>query len=256
MQRPFARRLWPVAAIIALAVAVYALGWHRHVSLETLVRHRAVIETFIGAHYLSALALFVLLYVAVVALSIPGALVLTIAAGFLFGAVIGGIASIVGATIGATLLFLIAQSAFGEHLVRRAGPLAARLADEFRADAFNYLLFLRLVPAFPFFLVNLVPAVLGVRLATFVAATGLGIIPATFAFASIGAGLDSVIAAQEVSYEACLAAGRGDCRVDFDLKAALTPQLLSALVALGVLALVPVAVRRWRGRPRVTQRSG
>jgi uncharacterized membrane protein YdjX (TVP38/TMEM64 family) len=169
---------------------------------------------------------------------------------------VGGLASIVGASIGATLVFLIAKSAFGEHLVRRAGPLASRLAEEFRTDAFSYLLFLRLVPAFPFFLVNLVPALLGVRLGTFVMATALGIIPATLAFASIGAGLDSVIAAQEASHQACLAAGRLDCRLDFDVMAALTPQVLVALVGLGVLALVPVVVRRWRGRAGVAQRSG
>ena len=143
---------------------------------------------------------------------------------------------------------MIATSAFGEHLVRRAGPLASKLAEGFRAEAFYYLLFLRLVPAFPFFLVNLVPALAGVRLSTFVAATGLGIIPATFAFAFVGAGLDSVIRAQGALYHACLAAGRADCRLDFDIKAAVTLELLVALAALGVVALIPLAVKRLRTR--------
>ena len=164
-------------------------------------------EDFIARNAAAAVAGYVALYIAVVALSLPGGAVLTITGGVLFGVVIGGAAALVGATIGAICIFLIARSAVGEHLVRRAGPLAERLAEGFRADAFSYLLFLRLVPLFPFWLVNLVPALCGVRLATFAAATAIGIIPATFAFAFVGAGLDSVIAAQEAAYRACLAAG-------------------------------------------------
>ena len=116
---------------------------------------------------------------------------------------------------------------------RRAGPRAGKLAEGFRADAFSYLLFLRLVPAFPFFLVNLVPAFAGVQLAPFVAATALGIIPGALAFAFAGTGLDSVIAAQKAAYRRCLAAGRADCQLDFNAAGILTPQLLGALIALG-----------------------
>ena len=132
--------------------------------------------------------------------------------------------------------------------MRRAGPLACKIADGFRADAFSYLLFLRLVPAFPFFLVNLAPALVGVKLSTFVAATAIGIIPATFAFAFLGSGLDSVIAAQENAYRACLASGRTDCQLQFDLGMIVTPQLLAALATLGVIALIPVVVKRLRAR--------
>ena len=155
---------------------------------------------------------------------------------------------VIGATIGATLIFLAARTALGEPLLRWAGPRANQLAQRFRADAFSYLLFLRLVPVFPFWLVNLAPAVVGVRLGTFVLATALGIIPGTFAYALVGGGLDSVIAAQEAAYRACLAAGRPDCRLDFAMSALVTPQLLAAFVALGVVALIPVAVRKWRAR--------
>jgi uncharacterized membrane protein YdjX (TVP38/TMEM64 family) len=239
-------RLLPLAALAIVTVTIIAMGWHRELSLENLVRHRATIDAFIATHAAAAIGAFVLLYVAVVALSIPGAAILTIASGIVFGTVVGALAVIVGATIGATIIFLIARSALGDLLVRRAGPLAEKLAEGFRADAFNYLLFLRLVPLFPFFLVNLVPALLGVRLATFVTATAIGIIPGTFAFAFFGAGLNSVIAAQEAAFKACLAAGRGDCRLDFDLKAVATPHLLAAVVVLGVIALVPVIVKRWR----------
>ena len=201
------RRLWPLIAIALVSATVIAMGWHRQLSFETLVHHHAVLRDFIARNAVAAVAGYVALYIAVVALSLPGGVFLTITGGVLFGAVIGGAAASVGATIGAICIFLIARSAVGEHLVRRAGPLAEQLAEEFRADAFSYLLFLRLVPMFPFWLVNLVPALGGVRLATFAAATALGIVPATFAFAFVGAGLDSVIAAQEAAYRACLAAG-------------------------------------------------
>ena len=131
----------------------------------------------------------------------------------LFGVMIGGAAAAIGGTIGAICIFLIAKSAFGEHLIRRAGPRAAKLADRFRADAFNYLLFLRLVPLFPFWLVNLVPAFAGVRLKTFAAATAIGILPATFVFAFLGASLENVIAAELAEFQVCLAAGREDSEV-------------------------------------------
>jgi uncharacterized membrane protein YdjX (TVP38/TMEM64 family) len=121
-----------------------------------------------------------------------------------------------------------------------------KLARGFREDAFSYLLFLRLVPLFPFWLVNIVPALCGVGVVPFVAATALGIVPATFAFALFGAGLDSAIAAQESSYQACLASRDAPCRLDFDLAATATPQLIAALVVLGVIALVPLAVKRFR----------
>lgn len=243
---PF-RRLLPLAAVAALLVVVYAMGWHRELSLEMLIRHRTAIDGFIAAHKLVAILAFIGLYITVAALSIPAGAWLTITGGFLFGTVVGALATIVGATVGATILFLIAQSAAGEHLARRAGARVARFAAGFRADAFNYLLFLRLVPV-PFWLVNLVPALLGVRLRTFVAATALGIIPATLIFAFFGAGLDSVIAAQEATYKTCLAAGGVDCRINFEPASLLTPTLLAALICLGLLALVPVLAKRiwWR----------
>src|SRR5918993_1259430 len=250
--RPWLRRFAPVAVILVLIAVVYVMGWHRAVSLETLVRHRAAIDTFMQQHHVVTLGLFVAIYVAVVSLSLPGALVLTISSGILFGALIGALASIIGATLGAVVIFLIARSACGEFLVRRAGPLAQRLAAGFREDAFSYLLFLRLVPVFPFFVVNLVPAISGVRLAPFIAATALGIIPATFTFAIVGARLDSLIAAQVAAYKACLAAGDAGCRLDFDVKAAITPQLLTALSALAVLGLIPLVVKRLRARGRLS----
>ncbi len=137
------RRLVPLIVIVAASVAVFAMGWHRQLSFETLARHHDALRDFITTHELSALAAYV-------ALSIPVGAFLTVTGGILFGVVLGGAAAAVSATIGAICIFLIAKSAVGEYLVRRAGPLAERLAEGFRADAFSYLLFLRLVPVFPF----------------------------------------------------------------------------------------------------------
>jgi uncharacterized membrane protein YdjX (TVP38/TMEM64 family) len=243
-----ARRFAPLAVVVLVMVAVFATGSHRHLSLETLVRHRMAIDAFIDAHSVAAVAAFILIYIAVAALSIPGGIFLTISGGILFGTVLGGLAAAIGATIGATIIFLIARSACGEGIARRAGPLATRIANGFCADAFSYLLFLRLVPAFPFFLVNLAAALVGVRARTFIAATAIGILPATFTFAFLGDGLDSVLAKQQIAYANCVAAGTADCRFQFDLAMIATPRLLAALAALGAFALAPVVIRRLRAR--------
>jgi uncharacterized membrane protein YdjX (TVP38/TMEM64 family) len=244
------RRACPLVLVVVVSGVVVAMGWHRQLSFETLAQHHEALRDFIAQHEAAAVAAYVALYIVLVALSVPVGFYFTVIGGILFGAILGGVAAMVGATVGAVGIFLIARSAIGEHLVRRAGPLAEKLARNFRADAFSYLLFLRLVPIFPFWLVNLVSALSGVRLATFAGATALGIIPATFAFAFVGAGLDSVIAAQQAAYRSCLAAGRADCRLTFHMNAAITPELLAALAALGVVALIPVVVKRLRNRNR------
>jgi uncharacterized membrane protein YdjX (TVP38/TMEM64 family) len=238
------RRFAPLGVIVLAMGAVFASGAYRHVSLDTLIRHRMAIETFMTAHALAAIAAFMAIYITTVALSIPGALFLTISGGVLFGTAVGGLCAVISGTIGATILFLVARSACGESLIRRAGPLACKLAEGFRADAFSYLLFLRLIPAFPFFLVNIVPAIVGVRLPTFVAATLIGVVPGTFAFTFFGSGLDSILAAQEKIYRACLESGGTDCTVQFDLGMIVTPRLLAGFAALGVIALIPVVVKR------------
>ncbi len=241
-------RILPLVAIIGAAIFVYAMGWHRQLSVEALAAHRATLNGFIEGHFSVALAAYVGIYILAAALSVPGGLFLTIAGGILFGWFVGGLAAAIGASIGATILFLVARGALRDFVREKAGPRVQKLATGFQADALNYLLFLRLVPAFPFWLVNIAAAVLGVSLATFVLGTSVGILPATFAFAFVGSGLDSVLTAQEQAYQSCLAAGRTDCRLDFSLSAAATPQLLLALTALGVLALFPVLIKRWRSR--------
>jgi uncharacterized membrane protein YdjX (TVP38/TMEM64 family) len=247
------KRLWPLLALIAVMVFVFAMGWHRYVTIQALAENREALRAYIGANMILSLAIFVAIYAAAVALSLPGGAVLTLAGGLLFGWLLGGIASIFAATIGASIVFLIARSALGDVLAARAGPFLSRFREGFQEDAFSYLLFLRLVPIFPFWLVNLAPSLLGVSFGTYVATTFLGIIPGTFAYALAGNGLDSVIEAQQAQHESCLAkmgaGGQESCPYALDPGALLTPELIAGLVALGLVALVPVAVK-WFRRPR------
>ena len=246
------KRLWPLIALLAAMAFVFAMGWHRYLTIETLAENRETLRAFIGTNMLLSLAIFVAVYAAAIALSLPGGAVLTITGGFLFGWLLGGAASIVGATIGASIVFLIARSALGDLLAARAGPWLSRFRQGFQEDAFSYLLFLRLVPIFPFWLVNLAPGLLGVSFGTYVATTILGIIPGTFAFALAGNGLDSVIEAQQAAHQSCLAkAGEGgqeSCPYGLDPSALLTPELIAGLVALGLVSLIPVAIKWFRRR--------
>lgn len=234
--RPVWRRFWPVAAILAVMAAGWALGLHRHLTFAALVDSRASLVALVEARPVASLLAYVVAYVVVVALSLPGAVLMTLAGGFLFGWAVGAAATVVGATLGATLVFLAARTAAGDMLAARAGPGLARLAEGFRADSFNYLLFLRLVPLFPFWLVNLAPALFGMRLGPYALATAIGILPGSAAFSVIGAGLDRVIA----ETPGCAhGAPAGTCSLD--VKALVQPELLAGLAALGVVALIPVA---------------
>ncbi len=152
-------------------------------------------------------------YVAVVAISFPGAGALTITGGFLFGAALGTALASVAATIGATLIFLIARTSLGALLAERAGPRAQKLRQGFQEEGFSYLLFLRLVPLFPFWLVNLAAALFGMRLLTYVAATAIGVVPATFVFAYFGHGLGTALDSEGPHVPATLLVALGAARL-------------------------------------------
>src|SRR3974390_1640919 len=180
--------------LFALMLAVGACAyWQGGFNFQSFVEHRAAIQAFVANQYILAVLAFMAIYAAAVSLSVPGGIFLTVSGGFLFGGAIGAAASVLAATIGATVIFLLARSTLGAPLLKRAGPRAAQLARGFRGQAFNYLLFLRLIPAFPFFLVTLVPALAGVRLTPFVAATVIGVIPASIVYSLPARGPDTVV---------------------------------------------------------------
>ena len=245
-------RWLPLVALAAIMALVFAMGWHKYLSFKTIGVNYDTLRAYIAAHQLSAILIYMLIYIAVVALSLPGGLVMTLSGGLLFGWQIGAPVTIVAATIGATLLFLAAKTSFGETLAAKAGPSLATLRDGFKENALSYLLFLRLVPAFPFVVVNLAPALLGVPIGTYVLGTFLGIIPGTTAFSVAGAGLGSVVEAQNKVYQSCLAKAPANpdvaCPYSIDTSALVTKELLLAFALLGVVALIPVLLKRWKGR--------
>ncbi|WP_306886542.1 TVP38/TMEM64 family protein [Amorphus orientalis] len=234
----------PLLVLFGAMLVAYAAGWFDQLTLANLIRRRGELAAMVEESVAEAVLAYAGLYAVLVALSFPGASLLTIAGGFLFGVWICGPVTALAATIGATVVFLAARSSLGHALRARAGPFVGRLAAGFRADAWSYLLFLRLVPVFPFWLVNLAPALFNVPLRTYVITTFVGILPGTFAYAFLGQGLDSLIAAQEAANPGCAAAGT--CSIE--PAALITPTFLGALVALGLVALIPPAVRRVRGR--------
>ncbi len=252
VQASFVRRWLPLILLAAVMALALSMGWHRYLSLKTIGLNYDALKSFIADNLALALLSYIGLYVAIIALSLPVGLIMTLSGGLLFGWQIGAPAAVIGATIGATIVFLIVTSSFGSTLAGKAGPFVAKLRDGFQENALSYLLFLRLVPAFPFVIVNLVPALLGVRLSTFVIGTGIGIIPGTTAYSLAGSGLGSVIEAQNAVYKACLAAGHSDpataCTYSIDLTQIVTRELVWAGIALGVVALIPVALKYWSRR--------
>jgi uncharacterized membrane protein YdjX (TVP38/TMEM64 family) len=229
------QKLIPAALFAGGLAAFFGFGLHKYLTFEQLKQHRGELTAFVTAMPVQAAVLFVAIYAAATALSVPGGTILTLAGGFLFGVWQGTAAVVTGATIGAVVIFLAARFLLADVLRAKAGPWLAKMEAGFRQDAVSYMMVLRLVPGFPFFVVNLVPAFLGVSLRTFTLTTFFGIIPGTFVFASIGAGLGSIFDQAEA----------------FSLKGALTPQIITALAGLAALSLLPVVYKRFKSRPAV-----
>lgn len=224
------RRLLPIGVIAAGFVAFFVFGLDDLVTFEALKTHRADLLAWTEGHFVLASLSFLGVYVLVVALSLPVAVLLTPVAGFLFGTWLGAAYSLLAATLGASVIFLAARYACADLVEAKAGPWLRKMEAGFRDDALNYLLVLRLVPLFPFWLVNLVPAVLGVRLGTFVLGTALGMIPGALVYAGVGAGLGEVFSA----------GGTPDFTIVFE------PHILLPLIGLSLLSLLPVAYKKWR----------
>ena len=207
---------------VAAVVAFFALGGPRYLSLDTIKANRDALLRFTQDHYAIALAVAFAVYVAAAAFSLPGSLLLSLTVGFVFGRWVGTVLVVCAATIGATLLFLSVRYIVADAARRRLGALGERINAGFTQNAFSYMLFLRLVPVLPFFLVNLAPALTSIPLRTFVLATLIGIVPSAFVFVNLGETLG---------------------RID-SLQGLVSWQTFGAFALLGVLALVPIAVRR------------
>lgn len=225
------RRLAPIGVLAVGLAAFFAFGLDDYVTLQSLKENRGVLRDWVAAHGVGAGIAYAAVYAVAVALSIPGGAVLTVAGGFLFGPFWATLYVVFGATIGATALYLAARYAFADVLRARAGAAMAKMEAGFNEHPKAYLLVLRLVPLFPFWLVNIVPAFLGVSLRNYVIATFFGIIPGTFVYALVGDGAGAVL-------------DRGG---ELDLGIIFEPRFMLPLIGLAVLALAPIAYKKIRG---------
>lgn len=225
-------RFLPLAVLVLGLVLFFALGLNRYVTFGVLQEHREWLTTQVRDHVAVSTLTFTAIYALATAFSIPVGAALTICGGFLFGIWVAAACVLVGATVGACALFLAARTALADILRAKAGPALQRMEAGFRENALNYLLVLRLIPVFPFWLVNLVPAFLGVSLRTYVIGTFVGIIPGTLVYASLGNGLGAILDAGE----------RPDLDIIFD------PEILLPILGLAVLALLPVVYKKVKGR--------
>jgi uncharacterized membrane protein YdjX (TVP38/TMEM64 family) len=221
------RKILLLAVLAALLAAFFVLDLGRYLTLEQLKAHRDGLFAAYAAHRIAFILGFIGVYVVTTGLSLPGALILTLAGGAVFGAVVGTLVVNVGATLGATVAFLTGRYLFRDAVERRFGARLKVLNDGLARGAMGYLLFLRLVPVFPFFLINLGAGLTQVPLRTYVIATMVGILPAGFVYCNAGARLARIDSVSQIA----------------------SPGVLGALALLGAFALVPVLYQRLRRRP-------
>ena len=225
------RRFVPLGVLVVTGVLFMALGGHRYLDFDAIAENREWVCDLVGVARAIAALVFIVTYAALVALSVPGGALLTITGGFLFGPWYGGAYAVIGATLGATVVFLAARAGLA-GLAARAAPWVRRFEAGFRRNGLNYLLVLRLIPIFPFWLVNLVAGAVGLKLWVYVFGTFIGIIPVTFIFASLGNGLGTLVEEGQPP----------------DLTILYRPSVLLPILGLAALALLPVVYQRWRAR--------
>lgn len=239
-RRLSAGRLVPIAVLVAGLILFFAFDLHHYITLETLKAQREWLSRQVTENAVLTAAVYILVYVVIAAFSLPIATLATITGGFLFGLVGGTAYSVVGATLGATILFVAAKTAFYDLLHAKAGAAVHKMEEGFREDALSYMLVLRLVPLFPFFVVNIVPALLGVSLRVFVIGTFFGIIPGAIVYTSVGNGLSALL----------------DAGQDPDFGIVWSPSVFGPLIGLALLAAVPVVYRHLKARKGITHHSG
>lgn len=227
------RRFLPLALLVIVVIAASASGVTRYLNLEALQANEAALRGFVSDNIALALLTFILVYAVATAVSLPGAVILTLAGGYLFGTWVGGTATVVGATVGSIVVFYIVRTSLGEALRAKAeasGGTLKKVIDGVKDGAFGYILTLRLIPLAPFWLVNVAAALAGAPLRAYALATLIGIIPATFIYSGIGAGIGTIIARGETP----------------DLGLIFEPKVLLPLVALGLLSLGTTLYQRRR----------
>ena len=225
-------RLVPIAVLAAGLVAFFVFGMGNYLSFDALGAHRGQLMDWVEHSGAIVGLVYIGIYAVVIAFSVPGGAVMTIAGGFLFGPLLGTTLTVIGAVIGATALFLAARYAFADYLHAKAGPALHRMEAGFNENALSYLLVLRLIPLFPFWLVNLVPALLGVPFGIYLLGTFVGIIPGSLVYTLVGDGLGAILDQGEA----------------LDIWIIFEPRFIAPIIGLAVLALLPVLYKTIKAR--------
>lgn len=234
------KRVLPIAVILMALAVFFLLGLHRYFTLDTLRDNREALRDWVEAQPFLAMAIFVGAYAAAVAISFPGASILTIFGGFLFGLWPGTPLIVFAATLGATIIFFAAKTALGDLLAKKAGGFAKRMEQGFREGELSYMFILRLAPVFPFWAVNIASGLMGVSTRNFIIGTFFGIIPGSFVYASIGAAAGAAFDAGE----------------DISLSGVLfKPETMLPIIGLIVLAIIPVLLKRFSNRSVTSQET-
>lgn len=229
------KRFLPLVILVVAVIAIFASGVGRYLSLDALQTHEATLRGFVEDNLILALLAFAAVYALATAVSFPGAVILTLAGGYLFGTWVGGTATVIGATIGSIMVFYVVQTSLGEALRAKAeadGGTLKKVIDGVRDGAFGYILTLRLIPVAPFWLVNVAAALANAPLKAYALATFFGIMPATFIYSGIGAGIGALVERGETP----------------DLGVIFEPKVLLPLVALGLLSLGTTLYQRRKGK--------
>lgn len=229
---PIKRLVLPLMLLGGL-ILFFASGLHHFISFQSLAAHYGEIKAFIKANQWQAYGLYFLIYLVAVAFSLPIAGLLTLSGGALFG-LPAALIIILAASIGASIVFLATQSILADTLSRKAGPFLKKLEIGFTKNAFSYLLALRLVPLVPFWVLNIAPALLGMRLVPFFIATFIGIIPSTIIFVSVASGFDHILQQGQTP----------------DLGDLSDIRIIGPLIALGALSLLGPLVKAIRAKSK------
>ena len=221
------KRLVPIIILTLGLILFFAFDLGRFISFSVIAENYTEITRWVKGHYTLAVATFFMIYIISVAFSLPIASLLTLVGGAVFGIVAAPVI-ILGASLGALILFLAARGAFADVLTKKAGPFMGKIKDGFDDQPFLWLLALRLIPLAPFWAVNIAPALLGMKTAQYFIATLIGIAPGTTVYVLVGGGFDAILAAGKVP----------------DLTTLSDPRILLPLAGLGLLALIPIVAKK------------
>ncbi len=227
------KRIWPLLVIVGALAAFFALGGPKYITLDALRENQDMLKAFVADNFALAILGFIVIYASLVAISFPGAGFLSIFSGFLFGIVPGTMAAVVAATTGATIIFLVTRSAFGTGLAAKAGPFMQKFEKGLKENELSYLFILRLVPIFPFFIVNIVPALFDVKVRNYVLSTLFGIIPGGLVYVSVGNGIgDALSAGQDVPLSGLM----------------FRPAVILPIVGLMLLSTIPIIYKKYTAK--------